>query len=85
MLITTQDRRSVVTYIEPEASALTVTHNKESGKYDLALVTNRTTVFLLGTFAAVKVAIDVMNDIIGDYLGDVDEYRIPADPGELPC
>lgn len=85
MLITTQNRRSVVSYREVGVSALTVTHNKESGKYDLALVTNRTTVFLLGTFSAVKVAVDVMNDIVEDYLSDMDEYKVPADPGELPC
>lgn len=85
MLITTQDQRSVVTYREMDTSALTVRHNHESNKYDLALVTNRTTVFLLGTFSAVKVAVDVMNDIVEDYLSDMDEYKVPADPGELPC
>lgn len=85
MLITTQDRRSVVTYEEMEVSALTVRHNKENNSYDLAVITNRTTVFLLGTYAAVKVAVDVMNDIVEAYLGDMDEYKVPADPGVLPC
>ena len=86
MLITTQNRRSVVSYTEPDTTALTVkSSSTNENKYDIVLVTNRTTVFLLGTFERIEVAIDVMNDIADNYLKDMDGYIMPEDPGGTVC
>lgn len=86
MLITTQDRRSVVSYGEPDVTALTVkTSSAADNKFDLVMVTSRAAVFLLGTFAKMGVAIDVMNDIADNYLRDADDYVVPEDPGGILC